>query len=140
MEQMQLVASPTLLDAPVAVVNMAIEGDLAIRRDHSFVLPFLTGQEGVAWAKHGDELAGCEVWTRKDDGRMWEIRVGYVAPQFRKQGVLGSIRNFVRGLAQHDLKCQCIEFLVKPDNIAMIRSMERIEMIPANYHYRWFAK
>ena len=131
---------PQLLDAPAQVVNLALEGDLEIRKQHDFVWPFLTGQEGVVWAEVGERAVGCQVWTVKQDGRMWWYEVSYVLPEFRKQGILAEIRKRVRELAAADPKVRFIEYFIRPDNEDMLKSIEKVGMTPSNFHYRYLVK
>jgi RimJ/RimL family protein N-acetyltransferase len=132
-----LIQHSILTDAPVAAANLAIEGDLALRQEHNFVLPFRSGDESIAWAEIGGQPVGCQVWSGK---RVWTLHIGYVRQVFRGQGVIAQIREYVRILARADSQCQSIEFLVTTDNKAMIASLDRAGMKPANYHYRWAAK
>ena len=129
-----------MFDAPVAVVNLALEGDLAIRRDHAFVLPFLTGKEPVAWAEIEGNPVGCQVWSVKQEGRVWYYEVSYVLPEFRGRGVLAAVRGLVRKRAREDGKVKFIEYLISCDNADMIRSVERAGMKPSNFHYRYQVK
>lgn len=129
-----------LLDAPAKATNLAIEGDLAIRKQHDFVWPFLTGQESIMWAQEGDEPIGCQVWSVKQDGRMWWYEVSYVLPEHRKKGILGKIRERVRALAAEDPRVQFIEYFIAPANGDMLSSLAKVEMQPSNFHYRYYVK
>ena len=134
---MVILHSKTLLDAPVKAVNLALEGDLAIRHDHNFVLPFLTGKEELVWAEINDEPVGCQVWSKKQEGRVWWYEISYVIPEFRGQGILATIRKEVRRLASCDADVKFIEYFIATDNEAMKNSIEKVGMKPANYHYRY---
>lgn len=125
-----------LLDAPVEVVNFALEGDLAIRKQHGFTWPFLTGDEGVAWAELDGTVVAVQVWSRKNRGRVWVKDVSYVLPEHRKSGYLEEVRQEVERAARDDDRVQFIEYLISTDNENMLRSLARRGTQPANYHYR----
>jgi len=126
-----------LLNAPVAVVNLGLEGDLEIRKQHDFAWPFLTGAELVFWAEDDGVVIGCQVLSKKNGGRVWWYEVSYVKPAYRGQGVLAEVRKAVRAAAKTDGTVQFIEYLIACDNEAMLKSTQKAGMQPANYHYRY---
>lgn len=132
--------SRSLLDAPAEATNLAIEGDLVIRKAHTFVWPFLTGYEDIVWAidtEVGNKVVACQVWSRKQDGRVWWYEVSYVLPEYRKAGIMVLFSEVVRALAAEDTKVRFRECLVATDNKPMIESLARTNQAPANLHYRF---
>lgn len=124
-------------DAPVAAVNLALEGHLAIRKDHDFVLDFLSGDEILIWVEDQVAPLGTYILSRQRDGKMWYAECLYVIPDARGKGVSDLMRKKVIEIAKEDGKVQHIEALVAANNTAMNENMFRAGKKPANLHYRW---
>jgi GNAT superfamily N-acetyltransferase len=124
-----------LRDAPVEVVNAALEGHLELRRHYDYVLEFLIGTEKCFWVEVDGEVAAVQVIAVRDDGRLWDIVFTYVLPKFRALGIYPQIREHTLEFAKADPLCRNIEAHVKWDNPLRLQ-LERAGRLPysAKYH------
>jgi predicted GNAT family acetyltransferase len=114
---LKLKQAETLMDAPVAVVALALSTDAYIRVKHySYNYALLTGNEEVIWVEIGGKVAGFLTWIRQREGRIWYIALTGVAPWARGKGVFKLLRTTLNKMGKKDKRCIALTSLIAVSN------------------------